>query len=74
MDLETLKYLVGMGVGGALATFMFLLYRKDAAQWQEAWKGQAQVLLQVVKENTAAITALVHKLEERRVTDGRRGS
>lgn len=63
LDPETLKYFGSMGVGGALAGIIFLVYRKDAAQWQEAWKGQSQVLIQVVKENTTAVTALVSKLD-----------
>ncbi len=56
-DVETLKWLASLGVGGILAGGMFAVYRKDAAAWQEAWKGQAAILIQVVKENTAAMTA-----------------
>lgn len=66
MDPDTLKYFGSLGVGGALAGFMFLLYRKDSLQWQEAWKGQSQMLVQVVKENVAAVTALIAKLDQRR--------
>ena len=62
MDLETVKFLASLGVGGVLAGIMFFVYRKDANQWQEAWKGQTQILVQVVKENTAAVTALIEKL------------
>jgi len=64
MDPEILKYLAPLGVGGVLAGAMFFIYRKDSAQWQEAWKGQSQMLLRVVKENTAAITALITKLNK----------
>ena len=67
MDADVLQLLTPLGVGGMLAGIMFIIYRKDAIQWQEAWKGQTQILVQVVKENTAAITALVTKLEK----DGR---
>lgn len=64
MDPETLKYLASLGVGGILAGIMFAVYRKDALQWQDAWKGQSEILIQVVKENTAAVTALISKLEK----------
>lgn len=64
-DADTFKYFASLGVGGVLAGLIFFMYRKDAIAWQEAWKGQSQILVQVVKENTAAITALVAKLTER---------
>lgn len=63
MDTETLKALAALGVGGILAGTIFMIYRKDSIQWQEAWKGQSAMLLQVVKENTAAVTALVERLD-----------
>ena len=56
MDLEFIKWLSGLGVGGALAAFIFSAYRKDMMQYTEQWKGQTEQLIQVVKENTAAIT------------------
>lgn len=62
MDLDTLKFVGSMGVGGVVAAMMFWVYRKDALLWQEAWKGQSEMLVQVVKENTAAITALIARL------------
>lgn len=54
MDQETYKWLGSLGVGGLLAGMMFFYYRKDALQWQDAWRGQSQILIQMVKENTAA--------------------
>lgn len=63
MDLDLLKYLGGTGAVGVLAGLIFMVYRKDALQWQDAWKGQSQMLVQVVKENTEAITALTEKLD-----------
>lgn len=59
MDPETLKYLGSLGVGGTLAVMMFLIYRKDMKVNSEQWQGQSEVLMDVVKENTAAITALI---------------
>lgn len=66
MDPDGLKFLASLGVGGVLAGTMFVIYRKDALAWQAAWQGQSQILVQVVKENTAAVTALISKLDERR--------
>jgi hypothetical protein len=57
MDVEFLKYLSTLGVGGLIAGLMFMVYRKDMAQYAAQWKGQSEALLQVVKENSAAITA-----------------
>jgi len=57
MDLETLKYLSSMGVGGVLAGVMFFVYRKDV-------KGQADTMTQIVKDNTIALTSLRVFLEE----------
>lgn len=54
MDLEFTKWLSGLGVGGVLAAVMFTLYRKDAREAAALWKGQTEILVQVVKDNTAA--------------------
>lgn len=63
MDAETLKYVASLGVGGSLAGMMFFVYRKDMKANAEDWKGQANLLMAVVKENTAAITALIHLVQ-----------
>ena len=63
MDAETLKYLASLGVGGILAGMMFFVYRKDMKVNAEAWRGQADMLMVVVKENTAAITALIQLVQ-----------
>lgn len=68
MDTETLQWFASLGVGGVLAGMMFYVYRKDSLDWQSAWKGQSEMLVQVVKENTAAVTRLVE------VMDGQRGT
>ncbi len=71
MDAEFLKYLSTLGVGGMIAGFMFMVYRKDMKLYSEQWQGQATALLQVVKENTAAVTAntttiqALHRREDR---------
>ena len=63
MDLELLKYLGTMGIGGTLAAFMFIFYRKDQQACEARWKGQAEMFAQVVKENTQAITKLTDRLD-----------
>lgn len=56
LDLEFAKWLSGLGVGGVLAAVMFSIYRKDMRELTAQWKGQTEMLVQVVKENTAAFT------------------
>lgn len=55
---ELLKALAPLGVGGVLAGFIFWFNRKDANAHAEDWRGQSEMLLQVVKENTASNTSL----------------
>jgi len=56
MDLDFVKWLSGLGVGGLLAAFIFDSYRKDMRQFTEQWKGQTELLVTVVRDNTAAMT------------------
>ena len=57
MDLEFVKWVATLGVGGVLAGMMFFVYRKDSKEAQSRWQGQSEMLMQVVKENTEAFTA-----------------
>jgi hypothetical protein len=52
-----------LGVGGVLAAFMFVFYRKDLQQYTELWKLMSEQLTNVVKENTASNTRLIAMLE-----------
>ena len=68
-DVEFLKFAAPLGVGGVLALVMFLVYRKDMRYMAElhlaqleAWKGQTEILVAVVKDNTTALSALVTEL------------
>ncbi len=63
IDAELFKILVPFGTGGMLAALIFGFYRKDSLGWQESWKGQQQILIQVVKENTAAMAKLESLIE-----------
>ena len=56
MDLEFFKWLIAQGIGVALAGLIFFFYRKDAQQYADLWKTTSDQLIQVVKENTRAIT------------------
>jgi hypothetical protein len=51
MDTELAKLLSSMGVGGALAAFIFYFYRRDSLRWGSAMED-------IVKENTQAVTEL----------------
>lgn len=62
-DVEFTKWLITLGVGGVLAGFMFVFYRKDMKQYTEAWKNVTDQLIQVVKDNTAANTKLINLIE-----------
>ena len=65
VDVELLKYGVSLGVGGVLAAMMFFVYRKDIRWMTDAWKGQTEILMQVVRENTAVLTELTTDLRKR---------
>jgi hypothetical protein len=56
-ELELGKWALQWGgpMAGLLA-LLFFFYRKDMMKNSEDWRGQSGTLLQVVKENTAAIT------------------
>lgn len=62
-DQEFTKWLATLGIGGALAAMIFYFYRKDLNYHLEQWKGQAHVLLEVVKENTESNTKLIEVVE-----------
>lgn len=64
IDQEFVKFFSTLGIGGILAAFMFLAYRKDVRQYTDLWKNVADQLMSVVKENTASNTKLVHLIEE----------
>ena len=63
-DSEFGKWLATLGVGGCLAGFMFVFYRKDVKGFTDLWKGQSEMLIQVVKENTSVISTLVILIKE----------
>lgn len=58
-----LQWFASLGVGGILAAFMFLLYRKDMKEIISQLKITVNELISVVKENTASNTKLIHMIE-----------
>lgn len=54
-----------LGVGGVLAGLVFYFYRKDSLEREEQWKDQVTILVQVVKENTAAISVLISEVHNK---------
>lgn len=65
--MEEIQIFSALGVGGILAGMMFWFYRKDSNTWTEAWKGQTQILIQVIKEFTIAINELRVEIRENRL-------
>lgn len=64
-DMEVAKWLTTLGIGGALAAFMFLLYRRDIKQYTDLWKSTTDQLILIVKENTKSNTDLAHLIEQK---------
>jgi len=83
-DMNYLQFFATLGVGGVLAGLMFHFYRQDMARHISEWKGQAELLMMVVKENTAAHTVssstntmlvgVIQALHTQMVTGGRRAT
>ena len=63
MDGDFVKWLTTLGIGGVLAGFMFMFYRKDVKQYTELWRTTAELLIITVKENTASNTKLISLIE-----------
>ena len=63
IDTEFIKWLATLGIGGILAGFMFVFYRKDVKQYTELWKLTTDQLVLIIKENTIANTKLITTLE-----------
>lgn len=63
INTEFSKWLITLGVGGILAGFMFVFYRKDMRQFTELWKLTTDQLMSIVKENTASNVKLIALIE-----------
>jgi len=62
-DAEIAKWLATLGIGGILAGFMFMFYRKDIRQYTELWKATTNQLMEVIKENTVSSVKLISMIE-----------
>jgi len=62
-QIEFSKWLITLGVGGILAGFMFMFYRKDIKQYTELWRTNAEMMVTVIKDNTASNVRLIGLLE-----------
>jgi hypothetical protein len=60
---ELAKWLVSLGVGGAIAALVLSFYRKDIKQYTELWRLTTQELINVIKENTASNVKLINLIE-----------
>lgn len=60
---EFIQWFTTLGIGGVLAGFMFMFYRKDVKQYTELWKMTAEQFALVIKENTTSNTKLITLLE-----------
>jgi len=63
MDAEFVKWFTTLGVGGVLAGFMFMFYRKDVKQYTELWKTTSDQMMAVIKDNTSSNTKLISLIE-----------
>jgi len=63
VDGEFIKWLSTLGIGGILAAFMFMYYRKDVKQYTELWKISTDQFMSIVKENTASNTKIITLIE-----------
>ena len=55
MDIKTVEWIVGQGIGAVLALVMFLIYRKDVSQALNSWQTQTKILTDLVRDVSAAL-------------------
>jgi hypothetical protein len=60
---DFIRWFATLGVGGVLAGFMFMFYRKDIKQYTELWKTTTEQLITLVKEDVVSNTKLIAMLE-----------
>jgi hypothetical protein len=63
VNTEFIQWLTTLGIGGVLAGFMFMFYRKDVKQYTEMWRTTTEQLINVIKENTSSNTKLIALIE-----------
>lgn len=60
---EFIQWLTTLGIGGVLAGFIFMFYRKDMKSYTDMWKAAAEQFITVIKENTASNIKLITLIE-----------
>lgn len=70
---------ISLGVGGVIAGFIFLFYRRDVRDYvanlksySELWQGVTTQLINVIKDNTASNTELILLIREDRISRKKR--
>jgi hypothetical protein len=63
LDQEFIKWLLTLGVGGAIAALVITFYRKDIKQYTELWRSTAEMLMKALNENTASNVKLISLIE-----------
>lgn len=64
-EIQIVNWLTTLGVGGALAAFMFILYRRDVKQYTDLWAKQSDQMIGIVKENTESNVRLATLIESK---------
>lgn len=62
-DTEFAKWLITLGVGGILAGFIFIFYRKDMKMYSQLWQDNTTILVQLVKDQIATNTKVIAAVE-----------
>jgi hypothetical protein len=63
MNQDFLQWFATLGVGGVLAGFMFMFYRKDIKQFTDLWRIHTEILIVLIKEDISSNTKLISMLE-----------
>jgi hypothetical protein len=74
LDPEFIKWFSTLGIGGVLAGFIFIFYRKDIKQYTELWHITTEQLMSIIKDNTSSNIRLItlletHERNEIRISD-----
>ncbi len=63
---QSVEWFATLGVGGVVAAFMFMFYRRDVKQYTELWQKQSEQnalvlkqVIEVIRDNTVALTKVV---------------
>jgi hypothetical protein len=70
MDQVQLEWFATLGVGGIVAGFMFLFYRRDMKQFTQQWIEESKLnretlnqVMSVVRDNTIALTKVLTTID-----------